>query len=252
MKLVHTNVELSSKIFANPKDILRLVPKEVKIVQPVLKLPRFRLLHLVARPGWLRDPEVMAMGMPTLRSIDSILVNASKHCSIRGSGRKQSFSFPLKLHPPNGICVEFESGTSSNSTDFNTQQVLRLRVRHTHNTMIARIRVNLNRFKRIFRDHFLHIHDDDWEKSKTAAPKHVIEQIKKESYIMEEQEEKHPEEENCAHDMCCVCHENMVPGNRIANFGCPNNHKFHLECILPWLERNSKCPLCRFDLREKK
>ena len=99
VKLVHTNVELSSKIFANPKDILRLVPKEVKIVQPVLKLPRFRLLHLVARPGWLRDPEVMAMGMPTLRSIDTILVNASKHCSIRGGGRKQSFSFPLKLHP---------------------------------------------------------------------------------------------------------------------------------------------------------
>ena len=79
----------------------------------------------------------------------------------------------------------------------------------------------------------------------------MIEKIKKESYVMEEHEEKHPEEENCAHDMCCVCHENMVPGNRIANFGCPNNHKFHLECILSrgWNATPSG-PLC--DLREQK
>lgn len=252
VNVMHDNVELGCKIFANPKDIARLIPNEVKIVLRPPKVPQFRLLHLVARPGALQDPEVTALGINSLRSIDSILVNASKHCSIRGAGRKQSFSFPLKLHPPNGICVEFEGESSGNSTNTNTQQVLRLRVRHTHNTMIARIRVNLRRFKRIFRDNFLHIHDEDWNKSKTAAPKHVIEKIKKESFVMDEAEVEKRPEEKCEVDMCCVCHENMVPGNRVANFGCPSNHKFHLECILPWLERNSKCPLCRFDLREKK
>jgi len=254
--LTHTNVELSSKINASVAEITRLIPKAVKIVVHVPKLPPFRLLHTVARPGALRDPEVLALGLPTLKGIDNILVNASKHCSIRGGGRKQTFSFPTKLHPPNGVCVEFMQGsTNSTTTNSSSMQQLRLRVRHTHNTMLARINVNFNRFKRIFRDHFLHIHDEEWHKSKSAAPKHIIEKIKSESYVMkaeeeEEEEEKHPEGD-CDHDMCCVCHENMVSGNRIANIGCPNNHKFHLECILPWLERKSVCPLCRHDFRKE-
>ena len=49
--------------------------------------------------------------------------------------------------------------------------------------------------------------------------------------------------------MCVICHCDMSEGDVVTSFGCPFGHRFHLDCLLPWLERRSCCPLCRYDLQ---
>ena len=49
--------------------------------------------------------------------------------------------------------------------------------------------------------------------------------------------------------MSVICHCDMSEGDVVTSFGCPFGHRFHLDCLLPWLERRSCCPLCRYDLQ---
>ncbi|GMI84520.1 BCA2 zinc finger ATL 6 [Hibiscus trionum] len=45
---------------------------------------------------------------------------------------------------------------------------------------------------------------------------------------------------------CCVCLEDIEIGSQAKEMPC--KHKFHGECIIPWLELHSSCPVCRFQL----
>jgi len=47
---------------------------------------------------------------------------------------------------------------------------------------------------------------------------------------------------------CTVCSESFKKGERIRKLPC--KHIFHEKCIMPWLEMNSNCPNCRFNLFE--
>ncbi|KAH0934828.1 hypothetical protein HID58_011945, partial [Brassica napus] len=54
-------------------------------------------------------------------------------------------------------------------------------------------------------------------------------------------------EENDGDAMCCaVCREEMSVGNEVAELPC--SHKYHGECIVPWLGIRNTCPVCRFEL----
>ncbi|CAG9325590.1 unnamed protein product [Blepharisma stoltei] len=49
-----------------------------------------------------------------------------------------------------------------------------------------------------------------------------------------------------APDLCAICIEKFTINEAI--FGLPRNHLFHQNCIMGWLSRKTKCPLCNLNL----
>jgi len=45
---------------------------------------------------------------------------------------------------------------------------------------------------------------------------------------------------------CTICLEELEVGGEAAAIEC--SHKFHRDCLLPWLATNPTCPYCRFQL----
>ena len=49
-----------------------------------------------------------------------------------------------------------------------------------------------------------------------------------------------------AGDPCSVCHSEFEAEKEVVQLPC--EHCFHERCILPWLEMNHTCPICRAEL----
>ncbi|XP_004973758.1 uncharacterized protein LOC101768716 [Setaria italica] len=47
-------------------------------------------------------------------------------------------------------------------------------------------------------------------------------------------------------DECAVCKDGVAAGQRVKRLPC--SHRYHDECIVPWLQVRNSCPLCRFEL----
>ncbi|KAG8087324.1 hypothetical protein GUJ93_ZPchr0010g7238 [Zizania palustris] len=45
---------------------------------------------------------------------------------------------------------------------------------------------------------------------------------------------------------CAVCRDGIAAGERVKRLPC--SHRYHEECIVPWLYVRNSCPLCRFEL----
>ncbi|XP_006659522.1 E3 ubiquitin-protein ligase CIP8-like [Oryza brachyantha] len=45
---------------------------------------------------------------------------------------------------------------------------------------------------------------------------------------------------------CSVCRDGVAAGERVKRLPC--SHRYHEECIVPWLDVRNSCPLCRFEL----
>ena len=48
-------------------------------------------------------------------------------------------------------------------------------------------------------------------------------------------------------DICSICYDQLDNSNNIQQCG----HKFHLECLMKWINITSTCPLCRYELLNK-
>ena len=48
------------------------------------------------------------------------------------------------------------------------------------------------------------------------------------------------------HKTCSICLEELEVGREAAAIEC--SHKFHKECLLPWLATKATCPCCRVQL----
>jgi hypothetical protein len=49
---------------------------------------------------------------------------------------------------------------------------------------------------------------------------------------------------------CAVCLGALVAGDPVAQLPCSELHVFHAHCILPWLKKSKRCPLCTVDIDE--
>lgn len=48
-------------------------------------------------------------------------------------------------------------------------------------------------------------------------------------------------------ETCSICQDTIAQGTRLRSCG----HCFHTECIDQWLGMNTRCPVCRHDIRER-
>lgn len=56
-----------------------------------------------------------------------------------------------------------------------------------------------------------------------------------------------PYDKDADHHSCAICIEEYQVGETLRVLPC--SHKFHTECIVPWLtERQASCPLCKYDV----
>lgn len=46
--------------------------------------------------------------------------------------------------------------------------------------------------------------------------------------------------------VCAVCKDKFVQGEKLRVLPCV--HRYHQDCILPWLSMRNTCPVCRFEL----
>ena len=51
------------------------------------------------------------------------------------------------------------------------------------------------------------------------------------------------------HD-CIICMEPFKLGENYTALPCDSRHYFHTECILNWLSRSDKCPMCKASVKK--
>ncbi|CAL5001532.1 unnamed protein product [Urochloa decumbens] len=79
--------------------------------------------------------------------------------------------------------------------------------------------------------------DGMFPKSKPAAARLAVESLP--SAVVAAGEEGEGDE-------CAVCKDGVAAGQRAKRLPC--SHRYHDECIVPWLQVRNSCPLCRFEL----
>ncbi|MCL7034149.1 hypothetical protein MKW94_017968 [Papaver nudicaule] len=79
----------------------------------------------------------------------------------------------------------------------------------------------------------------EYEIKKVGASRSAIEGLKREAYTYESGGAD-------AHT-CVICMDKFESRIKVAYMPC--SHFFHEYCLVPWLQENNSCPLCRFEIQ---
>ena len=50
--------------------------------------------------------------------------------------------------------------------------------------------------------------------------------------------------------VCVVCQAELETGEEVTYMPTPCHHVYHVECLTPWLEKHSECPMCRAKVKD--
>ena len=75
---------------------------------------------------------------------------------------------------------------------------------------------------------------------------------RREKAYCEEGDAKNGEEEAAEEEdtQCTICLGEYEEGELVTAFPCGGKHRFHKDCLLPWLANKNTCPLCRHPLEQ--
>lgn len=78
----------------------------------------------------------------------------------------------------------------------------------------------------------------------TGLSKSVIKSLPKEVYVPRvRRRDKEIGDASVEQDDCSVCLERFLAGQLLIRLPC--KHRFHPDCLTPWLESHGQCPYCR-------
>ncbi|MCL7029609.1 hypothetical protein MKW94_021460 [Papaver nudicaule] len=88
---------------------------------------------------------------------------------------------------------------------------------------------------------------DAYENKRVGASRSAIDGLKREAYSYKSG--GHDEADKTALDSttCVICMEKFEAGTLVTYMPC--THIFHEYCLIPWLQENHSCPLCRFEIQ---
>ncbi|KAI3992414.1 hypothetical protein MKX01_022505 [Papaver californicum] len=87
---------------------------------------------------------------------------------------------------------------------------------------------------------------DVYENQKVGASSSAIDGLKRESYSYESGGDDHTKN-NADTNTCVVCMDEFEAGTAVTYMPC--SHIFHEVCLVPWLQENNSCPLCRSEIQ---
>ena len=80
--------------------------------------------------------------------------------------------------------------------------------------------------------------------------KSAIQRLHKEVYLPKvRRKDKEVKDDSLEHDDCAVCLERFRTGQLLVHLPC--HHRFHPDCLSPWLETHAQCPYCRAKVKEE-
>eukprot|EP01084_Bolivina_argentea_P268874 456826_1 len=86
-----------------------------------------------------------------------------------------------------------------------------------------------------------------------STPKPVVDNLKEYKYKKEDLNNQNNDDKNVNDDdlmkkgECSVCKDKFCDGDLLKQLPC--NHRYHKQCIIPWLKKNNTCPMCRYPLK---
>lgn len=52
-------------------------------------------------------------------------------------------------------------------------------------------------------------------------------------------------------DTCSICWNKYTVNDNLIVLGCTGEHRFHKDCLIPWLQKTTTCPVCRYEFTIK-
>ncbi|KAI3952881.1 hypothetical protein MKW92_035401 [Papaver armeniacum] len=87
---------------------------------------------------------------------------------------------------------------------------------------------------------------DGYENKKVGASRSAIEGLKRERYSYGSGGDK-PAKNSSDANACVICMDKFEAGTVVRYMPC--SHIFHEVCLVPWLQENNSCPLCRLEIQ---